>query len=50
MRSIAPALVFSLALALSSAAQAQTNTNGTASAIGGYDSVAYFTDHAAVRG
>lgn len=53
-----PSLVPSaLALALTitatgaAAAHAQpVNTNGTEHAIGGYDPVAYFTDHRAVRG
>jgi hypothetical protein len=45
---------FGASLALSSVlpatAAAQVNDNGTAHAIGGYDPVAYFTDHRAVRG
>lgn len=32
------------------AAEAQVNRNGGEAAIGGYDPVAYFTDHRAVRG
>lgn len=41
------ALAFVLVAATASA---QVNTNGGPSAIGGYDPVAYFTDHASVRG
>lgn len=37
-------------LAFASSASAQVNSNGGANAIGGYDPVAYFTDHAPVRG
>jgi YHS domain-containing protein len=46
------AFVFALATLqlVASAASAQVNRNDTAFAIGGYDPVAYFTDHAAVRG
>ncbi len=38
------------ALLVASSASAQVNRNGGDTAIGGYDPVAYFTDHAAVRG
>lgn len=48
MRLFLAALAISLLFA--SGASAQVNTNGTANAIGGYDPVAYFTDHAAVLG
>lgn len=48
MRTVLSAL--GLVLALASSASAQVNDNGTPNAIGGYDAVAYFTDHAAVRG
>jgi YHS domain-containing protein len=44
------ALVFVFALFSASPARAQTNTNGGTDAIGGFDPVAYFTDHAAVHG
>ena len=47
------ALVLALAFAFAaapSAAEAQVNGNGTPNAIGGFDPVAYFTDHRAVRG
>jgi YHS domain-containing protein len=44
------AALASLALFAVSHASAQVNTNGGANAIGGYDAVAYFTDHAAVAG
>jgi hypothetical protein len=43
-------LVTLTALFAPSIAFAQVNTNGTSDAIGGYDAVAYFTDHAAVHG
>lgn len=43
------ALVLAIALH-APGAHAQINRNGTGHAIGGYDAVAYFTDHAAVRG
>lgn len=39
-----------LSLLVASTAWAQVNRNGGDAAIGGYDPVAYFTDHAAVRG
>ena len=48
MRLVSAAFVLTLLFVLP--ASAQVNTNGTADAIGGYDPVAYFTDHAAVRG
>jgi len=38
------------ALSIAVTASAQVNDNGGSAAIGGYDTVAYFTDHAAVRG
>lgn len=41
---------FTFLLSLPSAVAAQVNGNGTPHAIGGYDPVAYFTDHHAVRG
>jgi hypothetical protein len=46
------ALGFSIAVsfAASPSAEAQVNVNGTPNAIGGFDPVAYFTDHRAVRG
>jgi hypothetical protein len=37
-------------LGFANRAVAQVNTNGGDAAIGGYDPVAYFTEHAAVRG
>ena len=51
MMRLLPVCLAVLALFLvTSAAAAQANTNGGSDAIGGYDAVAYFTDHAAVRG
>lgn len=47
MRTLAIAL---FVLFCSSPAHAQVNRNGSEWAIGGFDPVAYFTDHAAVRG
>ena len=44
------ALVVVGALFGAAPALAQTNTNGGTDAIGGFDAVAYFTDHAAVHG
>lgn len=49
LRTFLGLVAFGLALA-ASGASAQVNTNGGPNAIGGYDPVAYFTDHAAVRG
>lgn len=48
MRTTLAALAVTFVLA--STASAQVNRNGGDAAIGGYDPVAYFTDHAAVRG
>jgi YHS domain-containing protein len=49
LRGLTLALLVLVSLAPISA-DAQVNTNGGPAAIGGYDAVAYFADHAAVRG
>jgi YHS domain-containing protein len=43
-------LVAGLTLTTHASAEANTNTNGSTYAIEGYDPVAYFTDHKAVKG
>ena len=43
-------LLVACTLAWASSASAQVNGNGTPNAIGGYDAVAYFTDHAPAAG